>query len=247
MFNTFDEGDANWYQRTSSEWWDSAGGDYDTVALREVMVTGDSVVVNFNYSDFEKIRDADGIILIPRDTGFVYFNANESGDAPVFVIIKNEDQTTFSLVNDCYIVTGPEPFYIENWIGSGLPYRNYAKFIFDSLLLEKKAIFAELSFRIEDRFVYRDTVEIGVRELLEPIDDFDTPVGSYIALDQYAGVDSVIKIDVVKHIQHMIEHPDSNFGFFIILTPENYDIAHFRIVDGSHMLVVGYIDPPEER
>ena len=92
--NSFDETAANWYQRTNSEWWDSAGGDYAIDSLRLVSALHDSVVVNFNFNEFEAIRDAEGIILIPQDTGFLYFNARESGDYPEFVIVKNEDETS---------------------------------------------------------------------------------------------------------------------------------------------------------
>lgn len=247
LTNSFDETAANWYQRTNSEWWDSAGGDYTIDSLRLVTAVHDSVVVNFNFNDFESIQNADGIMLIPQDTGFLYFNARESGVYPEFVIVKNDDETSFTLNGDCSIITGPEPFYTESWIGSGFPLRNYVKFEFDSLLLEKKAIFAELTFSVTTSFSYRDSIEIGVRELLEPLDDFDSEIGPFIALDRYDSNDTLISIDIVKHIQHLIEQPDSNFGMFIILSPENYDIAHLRITDHSHTLTVGYIDPPDER
>lgn len=247
LLGAFEEAVANWHQRTNSEWWDSAGGDFTGDSLCCVTVVHDSVVVYFNHSQFVDIQAAQGIILVPQDSGFVYFNARESGVSPEFVIIKNDDETSFTLAGDCHIVTGPEPFYIENWIGSGFPFRNYAKFVFDSLLLDKKPVFAELTFAVEERFAYRDTIEIGVKRLLEPIDDFNTSIGSFIALDNYALSDTVITIDVVKHIQHCIDHPDSNFGFFIILSPENYDIANLKIRDGSHTLKVGYIEPPKER
>ncbi|MBN2620164.1 hypothetical protein JXB22_03655 [candidate division WOR-3 bacterium] len=247
LSGAFEEAVVNWYQRTNNEWWDSAGGDFTGDSLCCVTIVHDSVVVYFNNSQFADIQAAQGIILIPQDTGFVYFNAKESGVSPEFVIIKNEDETSFALAGDAYIITGPEPFYIENWIGSGFPFRNYAKFVFDSLLLDKKAVFAELTFAVEERFAYRDTIEIGIKQLLEPIDDFNTSIGPFIALDKYALSDTLITIDVVKHVQHLIDHPDSNFGFFIILSPENYDVAYLKIRDGSHTLKVGYIEPPKER
>jgi hypothetical protein len=243
----FEEATANWYQRTSNEWWDSAGGDYTVDSLRLVTVVHDSVVVNFNYSDYEEMAAAEGIILIPQDTGFVYFNARESGVYPEFIIVKNDEETAFTLNGDCSIITGPEPFYTENWIGSGFPLRNYARFEFDSVLLGKKAVFAEMTFVVDEVFSYRDTIEIGVRQLLEPLDDFNTLTGPYIALDAYDRDDTLIQIDVVRHIQHLIDNPDSNFGMFIILSPENYDIAHAKIHDLSHTLKVGYIEPPDER
>lgn len=243
----FNEAEANWYLRTETDWWDSAGGDFKEDSLRLAEITGDSVVVRFNYLELEEIRAAEGLILIPEESGFAYFSSKESGTGPQFILEKNNEVTPIVLDADCHIMRGPEPFYIENWLGSGVPFRNYAKFVFDSLLLDKRAIYAELSFRIEKYFAMRDSVEIGIKELLEPIDDFDTPTGSFIAIDKFAVTDTVFKIDIVRHIQRIIEHPDSNFGFFIILTPENYDLANFKIVDGSHRLTVGYVSPPGGR
>lgn len=242
----FEENKANWYQRTEEEWWEEEGGDFEEDSIRSGEIVGDSLVVKFNYIELDKIISADGMIIIPENSGFVYFYSRESGYAPQFILEKNDESISIPIEADCHIVTGPEPFYIESWIGSGLPYRNYAKFIFDSILIDKKAIYAELTFEIEKHFVMRDTIEIAVKELLEPIDDFDTPTGPLIALERLA-VDDTFSIDIVKHIQRMIEYPDSNFGFFVILSPENYDVANFKIVHGSHRLKVGYISPPEER
>jgi len=247
LSGSFDESTANWYQRTSNEWWDSAGGDFTLDSLCLVTAVHDSIVIHFNYNELEAIQAAEGIILVPQDTGFVYFNARESGVYPEFIIVKNDDETSFTLEGDCSIITGPEPFYIENWIGSGFPLRNYVKFHFDPILQDKKAIYAELTFAVTQGFAYRDTIEVGVRQLLEPFDDFNTSIGPYIALDQYDRDDTLISLDIVKHIQHLIDHPDSNFGVFVILAPENYDIARLRIQDQSHTLKVGYIDPPDER
>ncbi len=243
----FEEDKANWYQRTELEWWETEGGDFQEEPLRSGEVVDDSLVVTFNYIELERLRSAEGLIIVPADSGFVYFYSEEGGDAPQFILVKNDVITSISLEADCHIVTGPIPFYIESWLGSGVPYRNYAKFVFDSILIGKKAIYAELTFEIEDYFVMRDSVEIGVKELLEPIDDFETPTGPFIALEKFSIDDTLFSIDMLRHIHRLIEHPDSNFGFFLILSPENYDIANLKIVHGSHRLQVGYISPPEER
>jgi hypothetical protein len=57
----------------------------------------------------------------------------------------------------------------------------------------------------------------------------------------------MISIDIAKHIQRLIEYPDSNFGIFIMFLPESYDIANLKITRSSHSIKVGYIPPPEER
>jgi hypothetical protein len=244
----FDETEANWYKRKSDSWWEVEGGDYEEDSIRLVEVKGDSIIAKFNYIELEKIQNAAGMIIIPQDnSGFVYFSARESGTAPEFILVKNDVVTSIPIQADCHILTGPEPFYIESWIGSGLPYRNYAKFIFDSLLIDKKAIYGELTFKIEKYFVMRDSIEIAVRELLEPIDDFNTPTGPMIALKKFAASDTLMNIDIVRHIQRIIEYPDSNFGFFLILSPDDYDIANLKFITGSHKLKVGYIPPSGER
>jgi len=243
----FQEYKANWYQRTEEYGWEVGGGDFEVDSLRSGEVIEDSLVVKFNYVDLGKIQSADGMIIIAQDSGFVYFSSREGSSAPQFLLEKNDVVTSIPVEADCHIVTGPEPFYIESWLGSGMPYRNYAKFLFDSLLIGKKAIYAELTFEVEDYFVMRDSIQIGVKELLEPLEDFDTPIGSFIALEKFAVDETLFSLDIVRHVQRMIEYPDSNFGFFIILSPENYDIANLKIIHGSHHLRVGFISPPQER
>jgi hypothetical protein len=243
----FYESDANWYKRTDIEYWDSAGGDYELDSLVSVVASGDSMVISFNYIQLEDIRVADGLILVPQEDGFIYYHAQESGYPPQFLLEKNEETVTIPIDADLYIITGPEPFFTENWIGAGLPYRNYARFVFDTVLVDKKALYADLTFKINDYFSMRDSVEIGVRELLEPLDDFNTATGPLIALKRVAVADSMVSLDLVQHIERIIEYPDSNFGFFIVASPDYYEISRFRLEDGSHQLHVGYIEPPEGR
>jgi len=163
------------------------------------------------------------------------------------LLVKNDVITTIPLNDDCHILTGPEPFYTESWIGSGIPFYNYAKFVFDSTLIDKKAVYAELSFKPEHHFIMRDSFQIGVRQLLEPLDDFDTETSGLIGLEWFSAEDTVFMIDIVQHVQHIIEHPDSNFGLFILIYPKDYDIANYKMVNGSHALKVGYIEPPQGR
>ncbi len=243
----FEEGKANWYQRTEEQGWEAGGGDFDEDSLRSGQVVEDSLVVKFNYIELEQIQASEGMIIIAQDSGFVYFSSREGSNPPQFLLKKNDVVTSIPIEADCHIVTGPEPFYIESWLGSGVPYRNYAKFLFDSLLIDEKPIYAELTFEVEDYFAMRDSIQIGVKELIEPLEGFDTSTGSFIALKKFAADNTLFSLDIVRHIQRMVEHPDSNFGFFIILSPENYDIASFKIVHGSHRLHVGYIAPPQDR
>lgn len=247
LLGEFQEAKVNWQQRTDLEFWMNEGGDYEADPIYTGVIDDDSLVVLFNYLDLQAIIASQGMILIPEDSGFAYFYSKEGGPAPQFILKKNDDVTPMAIEADCHIVTGPDPFFIEPWIGSGLLYRNYVRFFFDSLLIDQLVIFADLTFTIEDHFAKRDSVAIGVRELLEPISDFETPVGPLIAFEKVAADDSIISIDIVRHIQRIAEHPDSNFGFFVLFSPETYDIANMKVIRGSHEIIVGYVLPAEER
>ncbi|KPK67175.1 hypothetical protein AMJ87_13780 [candidate division WOR_3 bacterium SM23_60] len=247
LLGEFQETKANWQQRTDVDFWMNEGADYEADPIYTGVIDEDSLVVLFNYFDLQAIIASQGMILIPEDSGFVYFYSREGGPAPQFVLKKNDDVTPVAIEADCHIVTGPDPFFIDPWIGSGLLYRNYVRFFFDSLLIDQLVIFADLTFTVEDHFAKRDSVAIGVRELLEPISDFDTPVGPLIAFEKVAADDSIISIDIVRHIQRITEHPDSNFGFFVLFSPETYDIANMKVIRGSHEITVGYVQPAEER
>lgn len=247
LLGEFEETGANWLQRTDVDFWINAGGDYEADPIYTGVIDDDSLVVLFNYVQLQQIIASQGMILVPEDSGFVYFYSREGGTAPQFVLRKNDDVTPVAIEADCHIVTGPDPFFIEPWIGSGVLYRNYVRFLFDSLLIDQLVIFADFSFAVEDHFAKRDSVTIGVRELLEPISDFETPVGPLIAYEKVAADDSIISIDIVRHIQRIAEHPDSNFGFFVLFSPETYDIANLKLVRGSHEVTVGYVLPAQER
>ncbi len=245
--NTFAEFEANWTHRTLDETWQTAGGDFESDSIREGIVEGDSVVLYFNYIELQEILQSTGIVLIPRDTGFVYLESKQGANGPRLELIKNENTLPVFAEADCHIVVGPEPSLFDDWIGSGWVYRDFVKFNYDTLLDNNLAIYGELTFRCSGYFSSRDSVHVGIRELLEPFSTFDTPTGLLIALEKIEVGDTLVTIDIVKHIQRMIDHPDSNFGIYITLSPETYDISRVEIVRGSHLLTAGYVEPPEPR
>jgi hypothetical protein len=250
LTESFDEADATWYHRTETEDWNTGGGGYQDDSLRFGESEGDSLVVYFNYIELEQIKASPGVIIIPQDNGFVGFYSQEGGKPPVLQLVKNDEVTVLTIDDDCHILTGPTPYPTEDWIGSGMAYRNYVKFLFDTLLVDdddKKVVFAELTVKSSEVSGMRDTIEIAVRQLLAPFDDFDTPTSSLIDLKKFAIDDTIITLDIIKHVQKAIDYPDSNFGLFIYLSPENYDISIVKFEAASHHLTVGYILPPDER
>ena len=243
----FNETEATWTHRSYEETWQEPGGDFDPDSLRHGVTKDDSIVLYFNFVELSQIQAAEGMIIVPRDTGFCYFTSKEGGGAARIELKKNDVTLPIFAETDCYIVNGPEPTLFDDWIGSGWVYRNFVRFNYDTLLDSSTAVYAELSFRCSHYFSYRDSIEVGVRQLLEPFSTFDTPTGPLIALEKIATGDSLVTIDIVKHAQRMIEHPDSNFGFYIQISPQTYDISRAEIIPGSHRLNIGYVLPPQPR
>jgi hypothetical protein len=254
LTSDFTESDATWSKRNADEAWAVAGGDFEGDSLRYVIFKEDSLVVPFNYAELTWMKNAKGIIFVPRDSGFGAWYAKEGGNAPQLRMTVGTTVTTIVLAADLFIVRGPSPSYYDPWIGAGVPYRNCVKFTFfddslppDSILLGKKCLYGELTFGIESRFALRESLDIGIKPLTEPLNGFDTDVGPLVAFRRIAAGDTSATVDIIQYIQKVIDHPDSNFGFFIFLSPDNYDIANVKIRRGSYRLKVGYIDPPGER
>jgi hypothetical protein len=247
LTKSFTEGEATWDKRSHTEGWDSAGGDYEAQPLRSGVIKGDSMVVYFNYIELNRIKASQGIILIPRDSGYTCLYSREGGHAATFQLVKNGEVSVYNATSDCYIINGPMPFYVENWIGSGIASRNFVIFSYDSTLGEKRAIYGELNFRFDSLYSRRDSIEIGVKELNEHASGYDTELGPLIALKHVSVDDTACTIDIVRYVQRMIDFPDSNFGLCLYITPENYDLSTARIADGSFRLKVGYLLPPEPR
>ncbi len=243
----FSEYEADWTRRNLDVPWTTPGGDFNSDSIRYAIAQGDSVVLYFNYIELEQIQAAKGIMIVPRDTGFCYISSREGENPARMILEKNDVMIPAFAEADCHIINGPEPTLFDDWIGSGWVYRDFVKFNYDTLLDSTMAVYAELSFRCAGYFSNRDSIEIGVRELLEPFSTFDTPTGPLIALKRIAVGDTMVTIDIAKHAEHLIEHPDSNYGFYIGVTPENYDISRVKIVRGSHRLNIGYIEPPDPR
>lgn len=255
LTSVFTESEATWIRRNADEAWTTAGGDYEIDSLRYVIYKEDSLVVPLNYAELTWMKNAKGIIFVPRDSGFGAWYSKEGGNAPQLRITVGTTITTIPLAADLFIVRGPSPIYYDPWIGAGVPYRNYVKFTFfnvpgsfpDSTLLGKSCLYGELTFKIESHFALRESLDIGIKELTEPLNGFDTDVGSLMALHRIAADDTSATVDIIQYVQKIIDHPDSNFGFFVFLSPDNYDIANLKIRRGSYRLKVGYIDPPGER
>lgn len=254
LTSVFTEAEATWIKRNADEAWTNPGGDFEADSLRYAVLKDDSLIIPFNYAELTWMKNAKGLILVPRDSGFGVLYSREGGTAPYIRMTVGTSVTTIPIAADLFITHGPTPPYYYPWLGSGVPYRNYLKFDFfndslppDSILLGKKCLFGELTFKIDGHFALRESLDIGVKALTEPLHGFDTDVGSLMALHRIAAGDTVATVDVIRYVQKIIDYPDSDFGFFLFLSPDNYDIANLQIRRGSFSLKVGYIEPPGER
>lgn len=247
MDTSFVEYESNWTRRKTDEPWVNDGGDFNADSIRAGIARGDSIVLYFNYIELGLIQAAPAVMIVPRDTGFFYLSSRDGGKAGMIAMRKNDMTLTAAVETDCHIITGPEPTLFEDWMGSGWVCRDYVKFNYDTLLDGSMAVYAELTFRCADYFSHRDSIELGVWQLPEPFSTFDIPTGSLIALKKIAVGDTLVTIDVVKYAERIIAHPDSNFGFYVNLSPENYDLTRVKVVRGSHHLSIGYVLPPQPR
>jgi hypothetical protein len=247
LTTAFTETEATWTKKNADAGWTAAGGDFEIDSIRYVVYDQDSLIVNFNFAELSWIKQAKGIILVPRDTGFVAWYSREGGNAPQIRMTIGTTTTPLSIDADLSITRGPSPLYYESWLGSGAAFRNFVKFAFDTTLVTKKCLYGELTFSVAQVFALRDSLDIGVKELLKPLNGFDTDVGSLVVLKRIAATDTLVTMDIGRYIQKIIDHPDSNFGFFMFLSPDNYDIANLKVRSGSYGLKVGYIDPPGGR
>jgi len=258
LTSTFTETEATWIKRNADQAWATSGGDFESDSIRYAVFKEDSLIVPFNYAELTWMKNAKGLIFVPRDSGFGAWYSREGGNAPRIRMTVGTTTTTIPIAADLFIVRGPTPPYQDPWIGAGVPYRNYVKFSFfsapdtitntpDSTLLGKRCLYGELTFKIESHFALRESLDIGIKGLTEPLKGFDTDVGALLAVQRIAADDTSATVDIIRYVQKIIDHPDSNFGFFILLSPDNYDIANFKIRPGSFGLKIGYLDPPGER
>ena len=247
LTSSFNEAEATWQRRTVNDGWTTPGGDYNPDSFAMVSARSDTDIIYINYNELLAIKNSYGVILIPRDSGFAYYKARESGTYAQIRMVKNGVVETIPISVDMHLVTGPTPFYTDNWIGAGMVYHNYVKFDLDTVLLGQRAVYAELTFRVGAYLAHRDSISLGIRTLLKPLTGFDTKTTSLAALQKIDPGDTLVSMDIIDYVQRIIDYPDSNFGFFIAISPDNYDISWLKVMSGTYRLKVGYIEPPGGR
>ncbi len=244
--SSWSEDYATWDMADQSIRWNQAGGDYEPTPILTKSNTGDSVVIRFTRDQLLALKNGAGIILIPTRSGFTTFYSREGGKSLRFTYKKGDDRYDIPLSGDAHIIKThlALPPYGKVWIGGGFPFRVFFYLPTDTALINKKIIYSQLQMNKLFAFSLRDTVEVVARALTEPYRGFDTKFTSILNSGKFTSADSQYKMDIVNIIQRIAHRPDSNFGFFLTINPENYDISRFEIRPESVQIEIGYLNPP---
>ncbi len=242
------EENVSWSLADQGVKWYKEGGDYETSPMLSKTATGDSVIIRFTLSQLEQIKISEGVILIPIQDGFTVFYSQEGGKPARLTYKIDNQQYNIPLNGDAHIVNDslPEPFN-KIWLGAGIPFRAFMYLPSDTAIFNKKIIYGQLRMNKIFATSLRETMDIVIRSLTEPYKGFDTKFGSLLGSENVALDDSICEIDVINILQRIADKPDSNFGFFVMTNPENYDISRYEIDPTSISLEIGYIRPPQTR
>ncbi len=238
-----------WFLADQELKWYHEGGDYEPAPLISKIAAGDSVTIRFTRDQLNMMKGKMGIILIPTTEGFTTFYSRE-GRKPIRLTYKKGDQRyDIPLISDAHIIKDwlPEP---ENkiWIGAGIPFRSFLYFsAFDTIVFNKKIIYSQLRMKKLFATSQRETIEIVIRPLTESFRGFASQSGSILSSKKFSLTDSIYEVDIINLLQHIANNPDSNFGFFLMTNPEDYDISRFEIKTDTIEIEMGYISPPQAR
>lgn len=256
-------GAATWRVADSATQWLNPGGDYYSEEACRGVLAGDSLVIELGLGILPRlIREAYGIILLPLDTGFVRLSSGFTiAGAPrirLYWGAERKETRTINATEDAHIIDtigiGAGPGYRA--VGSGFSFRTWLRFNLDSIPPEATVARADLRFLPPIEYRRGDTIELGVRRLLEPLDArggnprfVDAPSAR---LRYIVGPDSVpiAAIDMHRLVQYWTANPDSNFGLFLVAEPEWTSLFRLRVpVSGpsSPRLDVLYALPPPGR
>jgi len=243
------EDNATWTLADAGLQWYRKGGDYETNPLVSKIAAGDSVVIRFTRDQLETMKTGPGLILVPSGQGFTTFYSREGAKPVRLTYKKGDDRLDIPLSGDAHIIVDslPEPFR-KLWLGAGIPFRPFLRFSgADTLLRGKKIVYGLL--RISKSFArsQRDTIDVTIHPLFEAYRGFDTKHGSALVNANVALDDSIFKVDVINLLQYIAYHADSNYGFFMKTSPDNYDITRVEFRTDTIEIEVGYISPPEVR
>ncbi|RKX70422.1 hypothetical protein DRP53_05140 [candidate division WOR-3 bacterium] len=239
----WDEAEVRWLAASDGMKWGTPGGDYGDSILYSGSIEKDSIIVDIDPNLFTKVKDLFGFILLPKSGGPLAFAA---GKARLY-LVSNGEQTTFNLIGDSFIIKCLHyPEEGEYFLGSGFTFRNYLRFPIDSTYQEFWLARADLRLKVLDHRSMRDSISYGLRSLKEEFWGIKTEIRGY-EFTHLPIADSTFTIDVLTIINYWIEHPDSNFGGFLALYPEDSDLTRLEIDPDSLLLILYLVTSPQRR
>lgn len=239
----WNEKEVRWLAASEGLKWDNPGGDFNDTVIFTGSVEKDSIIIDIDPNLFNEIKSSYGFILLPKGGGPLAFTAGSAR----FYLVTNGEQKLFSLSGDSFIIEchrfpGPDEYFL----GSGYTFRHFLKFSIDSIYQNYWLARVDLEVKILDHRSMRDSIYFGLRSLKEEFSGIKTEIRDY--QDQYQPiVDSTLAIDVLKIFNYWISEPDSNFGAFLALYPENSDITRLIIDPDSTRLILYLVNKPEGR
>lgn len=239
----WNEAEVRWLAASEGLRWQSPGGDFGDTIIYSGKASKDSILVRIDPELFSDIKSTYGFILIPKDGGPLAFSAGSAR----FFLISNGEWTIFDLTGDSFIVNCLRfPEEGEYFLGSGYTFRDYLKFDIDTRYQEFWLARADLEVKILSHRSMQDSISYGLRSLKEEFSGIKTEIRDYD--HHYLPIaDSTLIIDVLKIVHYWVENPDSNYGAFLTLFPEDSDITRLMIDPDSIKLHLYLVNKPEGR
>jgi len=239
----WDEREARWLAASEGLKWETPGGDFGDSIIYSGSVDEDSLIISIDPALFEEIRASYGFIILPTGGGPL---ALEAGNSRLYVVADG-GTTIFLLSGDSFIVNCfrlPDPG--EYFLGSGYTFRNYVDFSIDTSYQDLWLAKAELSLGVVEHRSMRDSIYFSFRSLKEEFSGIKTELKDY--QDKYLPIaDSTTGFDVGPIVNYWIENPDSNYGAFMAVYPEDGDITRLSIDPGSIRLILYLVNRAEGR
>jgi len=254
---------ASWLLADSVTHWLTPGGDYWDIDLGSGTFAEDSLVIDLDLAKLDEQSLAavrqNGVLIFPGDTGFAAIQSGYSeAVAPRLRIDYPDDvQLVYNSVDDAHLVDTFELGRGAGFrIGSGMAFRTYLRFSFDSIPAAATIAEADLVFVPEVEYRRSDTLVIGVRRLLEPLSGsgryarFGALPEAMLSYIVDPDSDSTAILDLRELVQFWTANPDSNFGLLLVAEPEYslmFRLGVDRVGPAAPKLKLLYVMPPEDR
>ncbi|MCX7785231.1 MAG: DNRLRE domain-containing protein [candidate division WOR-3 bacterium] len=235
------------------------GGYFYPTVLANGTLTSDSCIIELNRNLLDTlVNHSYGFIIIPdtNTNDFATIYSRHTSKSPKLVLNYSNSTTRLTPSQDCHIIDtlNLSITYVDQWVGSGFPFRTLLRFALDTIPNNVTITTAELILNIDQKYALSDTFEVGVWRILEPVtpSNFKNAKFSstHSAKKTFVITNDSIKIDIRPLVQQWATKPDSNFGCLISILPEHFEIARLQLkVDTTYgpRLKVGYIEPPQGR